>query len=248
MKFRPCIDLHNGLVKQIIGSTLKDNEIKQNFISTQPATYYATMFKNSNLYGGHIMMLGPGNESQVIKALEVFPKGLQVGGGINDENADYYISKGASHIIVTSFVFNNGEIDLNNLKKLRKVVEKDNIVLDLSSRKKETDYYIMTDKWSKFTNCKIDKDCLLFLSEYCDEFLVHAVDVEGKMSGVEVDLIKMLGEFSPITTTYAGGIKSYNDISLVEKHGNSKINFTVGSALDIYGGNLSYNEISTKYN
>ncbi|MBI4976716.1 MAG: phosphoribosylformimino-5-aminoimidazole carboxamide ribotide isomerase [Spirochaetes bacterium] len=247
MKFRPCIDLHNGVVKQIVGSTLSDAAVKENFVSEKPSSHYAKMFRADGLYGGHVIMLGPGNEAQALEALAAYPNGFQIGGGINDVNARGYLDKGASHVIVTSFVFNNGEVDLDNLAKLTNAVGRKRIVLDLSARRRGTDYFIMTNRWNSYTNRKIDRETLRFFAEHCDEFLVHAVDVEGKNSGIEIELLKMLGDLSPITATYAGGIRSMADIELVKEFGKNRIDFTIGSSLDIYGGTMSYAEIARAY-
>ncbi|MBN2735928.1 MAG: phosphoribosylformimino-5-aminoimidazole carboxamide ribotide isomerase [Spirochaetales bacterium] len=243
MKFRPCIDLHNGLVKQIVGSSLGDSVVRENFVAKEGADHFALLYKKDGLSGGHVIMLGPGNEEQALLALGAYPGGLQIGGGINADNAGHYLDKGASHIIVTSHVFRQGRIDFQRLEELKKRVGKNRIVIDLSSRKKAGDYYIVTDRWTQFTDCKITSETLDIFSSYCDEFLVHAVDVEGKNSGIELDLLKILSQYSPIMTTYAGGIKSLEDIRLIEEFGKAQIDFTVGSSLDLFGGPLSYEEL-----
>lgn len=245
MKFRPCIDIHNGKVKQIVGGTLVDDSsaVVENFIADKGAEYYANMFKDSNLTGGHIIMLGPGNEEEALKALKTYPGGLQIGGGITAENASYYLDKGATHVIVTSYVFKNGEIHVENLNKIISEVGKERLVLDLSCRKKEGAYFVVTDRWQKFTSFAIDKKNLLELAKYCDEFLVHAVDVEGQCRGIQEDLVMKLGNWVSIPTTYAGGASTLEDIKLVHELGKSKLDLTIGSALDIFGGNLPYKEV-----
>ncbi|HHV95802.1 MAG TPA: phosphoribosylformimino-5-aminoimidazole carboxamide ribotide isomerase [Clostridiaceae bacterium] len=246
MKFRPCIDIHNGKVKQIVGSTLKDgagNTVVENFVSEKDADYYAEMFKKDNLTGGHVIMLGPGNEEQALKALKAYPGGLQVGGGITPENAVHYIENGASHVIVTSYVFTNGEINMERLQKIVATVGRDKLVLDLSCRKRGDTYFVVTDRWQKFTNFEINEENLQELSKYCAEFLIHAVDVEGQCRGIQKDLVKKLGQWTTIPTTYAGGARTFDDIRLVYELGEGKIDLTIGSALDIFGGNLPYKKV-----
>lgn len=253
MKFRPCIDIHNGNVKQIVGSSLNDegNQAKENFVSKYNGAYYGNMYRNDGLFGGHIIILNSAESEfydaslkQAIMALNAFPGGLQIGGGITDKNARAFIEQGASHVIVTSYVFKNGEINYDNLNRISKLVARDKLVLDLSCRKKDDNYYIVTDRWQKFTDVCLSEKLMYNLAGYCDEFLVHAVDVEGKNSGVEEGVVSLLGKLSKIKTTYAGGISSYDDIHKIKILGNGKVDFTVGSALDIFGGSLKYDEIS----
>ncbi len=245
MNFRPCIDLHNGKVKQIIGGTLTgtDSPVVENFVADKDADYYASMFKRDGLAYGHVIMLGAGNEVQALKALKAYPGGLQVGGGINPENAAYYLEKGASHVIVTSYVFKNGDINILNLGKIKGETGKDRLVVDISCRKKNDEYYVVTDRWSKFTDFSINKENMNLLSGYCSEILVHAVDVEGKCMGVNTEIIDLLSNYSSIPVTYAGGARSLEDIELVYNLGKGVMNLTIGSALDIFGGSLSYNEV-----
>ncbi len=245
MKFRPCIDIHQGKVKQIVGGTLNNalQDLVENFISDQNAGYYAGIFKKHGLTGGHIIMLGPGNIDEALKALWAFPGGLQIGGGINPENAGFFIEHGASHVIVTSYVFKNGAIDYDNLKQIISVVGKERLVLDLSCRKKDGKYFIVTDKWQKFTNVEINQVNLTELAGYCDEFLIHAADVEGLRQGMETELVQALGPWVKIPTTYAGGIKSLADIEKIRQLGAGKLDFTVGSALDIFGGDLPFEKV-----
>lgn len=260
MNFRPCIDIHNGKVKQVIGSTIidKGDQAVENFVSQNGAAYYAEMYKKDGLKGGHIILLNhkdseffEATRAQAVEALQAFEGGMQIGGGINADNAEYYLDRGASHVIVTSYVFSNGEINYENLKRIKSVIGKENLVLDLSCRKKDEKYYIVTDRWQKFTQVSVNKEVLDELSEYCDEFLIHAVDVEGKNSGIEKELTTMLGEFSSIPVTYAGGISSIEDINIIKELGKDKLDFTIGSALDIFGGKLEYDYIVNlvkKYN
>ena len=257
MKFRPCIDIHNGKVKQVIGSTIRDKGdcAKENFVSEKDAEYYAKLYAEKELSGGHIILLNSRDskyygktKSQAINALKVCENNMQIGGGINDENALEFIEAGASHIIVTSYVFSDGILNYDNLKNLCNKVGKNRIVLDLSCRKKENGYYIVTDRWQKFTKKKISISLLEELSQYCDEFLIHAVDVEGKNNGIEIPLLKDLGVFDTIPVTYAGGIRSLEDIELLNKYSASRIDFTIGSSLDLFGGDLKFDEIVKKYN
>lgn len=254
MKFRPCIDLHKGKVKQIVGSSLTENCAVENFISDKTASFYAEMYRNDGLCGGHIIMLGPGNEDEALAALKTFPGGMQIGGGINPDNAGKYLNAGASHVIVTSFVFKNGIIDFDNLKTLTRKIGRDKLVIDLSCRIRAAEYFVVTDRWRNYTDFKINEGNINKLEHYCDEFLVHAVDVEGMKEGVDVNLVNLLAESVTIPVTYAGGVKDFNDITNVFNAGKGKIDLTVGSALDIFGGNLPYNEVikreefSLKYN
>jgi len=239
MKLRPCIDLHDGKVKQIVGSTLKDESsdtLQTNFVADQPPSYFAEMYKMDGLTGGHIIMLGAGNEAAAINALAAWPGGMQIGGGINLENACYWLEKGASHVIVTSCVFKNGKIDHDYLSRLVALVGKEKLVLDLSCRKKEDTYYIVTDRWQNFTEVAITPEVLSDFSKSCAEFLVHAADVEGKCSGIEEQLVENLAKWTPLPTTYAGGIRDIGDIEKIETLGRGRLDATVGSALDIFGG------------
>lgn len=252
MKFRPCIDIHNGQVKQIVGGSLLDqgDQAVENFAATQEADYFADMYKKDGLTGGHVILLNPASseyyaktKEQALKALRAYPGGLQIGGGITAENAAEYIEAGASHVIVTSYVFKNGEIQWENLENLCAAVGKEHVVLDLSCRKKDDKYYIVTDRWQTFTNVVLDEAILEKLSGYCDEFLVHGVDVEGKASGIESELIEILSKETKIPVTYAGGISSLEDLEKIREIGKGKIDFTIGSALDLFGGKIPYQTI-----
>lgn len=256
MEFRPCIDIHNGKVKQIVGSSLKDenDQAKENFVAAKDASYYANLYKKYGLKGGHIILLNPKNseyyestKEQAVKALKAYPGGMQIGGGITADNAAEFLDLGASHVIVTSYVFKDGMIDYDRLEKLVSAVGKKHLVLDLSCRKKEDGaYYIVTDRWQKYTDVKVSEQTLLQLSDYCDEYLIHAVDVEGKSAGIEDELVKMLGKYSEIPTTYAGGVHAMEDIDLIKKMGDDRVHVTIGSALDLFGGNLKFKEVVEK--
>jgi len=245
MKFRPCIDLHDGLVKQIVGSSLSDDRrssVEVNFVAEKKPAWFAELYRGDNLTGGHIIKLGPGNDAAAKEALVAWPEGMQIGGAIDAHNAELWLECGASHIIVTSYVFKDGQIDIGRLQKLVRTVGKEKIVLDLSCRKKEDDYFIVTDRWQKFTDVSVTKEILTELSGYCDEFLIHAADVEGKCSGIEMDLVEKLGNWTPLPTTYAGGIRNFEDLILIQQQGQGRLDFTVGSALDIFGGTMSYDD------
>lgn len=249
MRFRPCIDIHNGKVKQIVGGSLKDqgDQAKENFVSEQTADWYARLYQKDGLKGGHIILLNPpsseyyeATREQAFLALRAYPGGLQVGGGITPENAADYLDAGASHVIVTSYVFKNGEIQYENLEKLRAAVGKEHLVLDLSCRRKEDAYYIVTDRWQKFTNVQLNRQVLDELASWCDEFLVHAVDVEGKASGIEKPVASLLGSWGKIPMTYAGGVGSMGDVEELKKLGQGNLDVTIGSALDLFGGCIKY--------
>jgi len=255
MKFRPCIDIHNGKVKQIVGGSLKDkgNEAVTNFTSELDAGFYAEQYKRDGLRGGHIILLNAKDSQyyeetrrQAMLALSVYPQGLQIGGGITAENAAEYLASGASHVIVTSYVFTGGTINWGNLKRLSDTVGKEHIVLDLSCRKKDGKYYVVTDRWQTFTDTELTAQLLEELSQYCDEFLVHGVDVEGKATGVEVSLVQILAKWDGLPITYAGGIGSMSDLETFKQISGGKLDFTIGSALDLFGGNISY-EIVKKF-
>lgn len=254
MRFRPCIDIHNGQVKQIVGGSLTDvgDWAKENFVSKQDASFFAKLYKKYGLGGGHIILLNgkdspyyEATKEQAIKALKSYPKGMQIGGGINHENAYEFLEMGAGKVIVTSYVFKNGQISFENLEKLVKAVGKENLVLDLSCRKKDGQYYIVTDRWQNYTDVILNEASLNTFAGYCDEFLVHAVDVEGKASGIEEGVATLLGEWGKLPTTYAGGIHTYEDLDILKTLGKEKIDFTIGSALDLFGGKLEFEKVVT---
>lgn len=252
MEFRPCIDIHNGQVKQIVGGSLRDigDQAEENFVSEQDAAFYARFYKKRGIRDGHIILLN-GEDSeyyertrcQALLALEAYPGGLQVGGGIRESNAADYLEAGASHVIVTSYVFRDGQVNWDNLGKLEKAVGKERLVLDLSCRKKGGAYYIVTDRWQKFTNVALTPAVLDELAGHCAEFLVHAVDVEGKSRGIEASLAAMLGDWEGIPVTYAGGIGCFEDLRLLKELGKNRLNVTIGSALDLFGGSMNYEEV-----
>ncbi|MDO4489894.1 MAG: phosphoribosylformimino-5-aminoimidazole carboxamide ribotide isomerase [Lachnospiraceae bacterium] len=252
MKFRPCIDIHNGKVKQIVGGTLKDagDQAAENFVSQQDAAFYADLYRSYSLKGGHIILLNPASsdyyeatKAQAMLALNTWPGGLQVGGGIHAENAAQFLDAGASHVIVTSYVFKNGQISYENLNRLVSEVGKEHLVLDLSCRRKDGEYYIVTDRWQKFTDAVITPELLQEMTTYCDEFLIHAVDVEGKASGIETPLAELLAELKDFPVTYAGGVGSFSDLEDLRRAGKGQLDVTIGSALDLFGGSMEFEKV-----
>jgi len=253
MQFRPCIDLHKGKVKQIVGSTLSDLEkgakkkLETNFVASKSPTHFAELYASDALYGGHMILLSKDEETQVAAraALRAHPNTLQIGGGVNPRNAPSYLEDGASHVIVTSFVFNkSGELDMGKLEDLRGVVGRERLVLDLSCRRRDDgEYYVVTDRWQKFTSLKVNAESLEALSHYCCEFLIHGVDVEGKRLGIDNALVELLGDLSPIPSTYAGGVCTLEDLDLINDLGKGMVDATVGSALDLFGGDLRYADV-----
>lgn len=246
MRFRPCIDLRNGRVVQIVGGTLNDGAPQQvvtNFESEQTPAYFASLYRQDRLFGGHVIALGPGNHEAALSALSAFPGGMQMGGGITPENAHEYLDAGASHVIVTSYVFREGRVDEERLRLMRQTVGKERLVLDLSCRKRGDAYWVVTDRWQRFTEVAISEATLAHLAESCAEFLVHGVDVEGKRMGIDPALVEMLGEWSPLPMTYAGGARTLADLELVKKLGRGRVDLSIGSALDIFGGSLPYADV-----
>lgn len=249
MKFRPCIDIHNGKVKQIVGGSLRDerDRAEENFVSEKPADYFAGLYRRDGLKGGHVILLNPPSSPyyeedmrQAALALKAYPEGLQIGGGVNADNAASYINAGASHVIVTSYAFSGGKIQWDNLEKLTQAVGSSRVVLDVSCRKKDGAYYIVTDRWQTFTKVQLSEEILYWLKEYCDEFLVHGVDAEGKASGIEEGLVELLSNIEGIPVTYAGGIGTLEQLEHFRKISRGKLDFTIGSALDLYGGDIPY--------
>ncbi|MBM6948248.1 phosphoribosylformimino-5-aminoimidazole carboxamide ribotide isomerase [Mordavella massiliensis] len=254
MKFRPCIDIHNGKVKQLVGGSLQDDrdQAQENFVSEKGAAYYARLFQKDGLKGGHVVLLNPASSpwfeedwQQAAAALAAYPGGLQIGGGVNADNAASYINAGASHVVVTSYVFKDGEVQWKNLEKLAGAVGRSRVVLDVSCRKKDGKYYIVTDRWQKFTKVQLTEEILYWMREYCDEFLVHGVDVEGKASGIEDALVELLSDVPGVPITYAGGISSLEELERFRRISGGKLDFTIGSALDLYGGSVPYDVVKS---
>ena len=251
MKLRPCIDIHNGKVKQIVGGSLSDEKKSavENYVSEYDADYYASLYKKDNLPGGHIILLNPSGTpeyeadmEQARKALTAYPGGMQIGGGITAESAGSFLEMGASHVIVTSYVFHEGRIDYGRLENLTKEVGREHLVLDLSCRRKGEKYYIVTDRWQKFTDVAISTETLEEMAPFCSEYLIHAVDSEGKKNGIEEKLVELLSRFDRCPVTYAGGVGSLKDLKTLNEAGKGRLDVTIGSALDLFGGRLSYKE------
>jgi phosphoribosylformimino-5-aminoimidazole carboxamide ribotide isomerase len=239
--FRPCIDLHEGKVKQLVGGTFGEggggqSGLQTNFVSDRGAAWFAELYKKDDLRGGHVIMLGPNNESEARAALAAFPGGMQIGGGINRENASGWLEAGASHVIVTSWIFQGGRLHWGRLAELVRAIGKSRLVLDLSCRKRDDKYFVVTDRWQKFTELAISPEILHKLAESCAEFLVHAVDVEGLCRGIDHELVEDLARWTTIPTTYAGGAKTIADLEETTRVSQGKVDLTIGSALDIFGG------------
>ena len=235
-QFRPCIDLHQGQVKQIVGGSLNDDGADTNFISAYDAPYYAELYRGHALTGGHVIALGPGNKEQALKALAAWPGGLQFGGGVNSDNAAEYLEAGASHVIVTSYLFENGQFSWERLERIKAEIGADRLVLDLSCRKTDQGWHIATDRWQSITELAISPATLSELEQHCAEFLIHAADVEGLQGGIDQALVQQLGAHCTIPVTYAGGARTLDDLQLVQDLSGGRVDLTIGSALDIFGG------------
>lgn len=246
MRFRPCIDLHEGVVKQIVGATLRDGDPapRTNFTAQLPPAYYAELYCRDGLTGGHVIMLGPGNEAAATEALAAYPGGLQLGGGMRPDNAGAWIGRGAAAVIVTSYVFGEGRLERQRLEEMVAATGPDRLVLDLSCARDGDRYVVAADRWQRLTDFAVDAANLADLSSYCSEFLVHATEVEGRQSGIDTDLVSLLGDAAPLPTTYAGGVRSMADVEAIAELGQGRLDFTVGSALDIFGGRgLRYEDL-----
>lgn len=245
MRFRPCIDLHRGVVKQIVGSSLRDGaEPTTNFAADKPAAYFANLYRRDGLSGGHVIMLGPDNEDAATRALAAFPNGLQIGGGVTPENGPRWLQRGAAGVIVTSYIFTDGQLRHDRLRQMVDAVGAEHLILDLSCGKRDNRYVAMSNRWQTCTDFEISRDNLALLGASCCEFLIHATTVEGKQQGIDADLVALLGDIAPVPTTYAGGIRSMQDIKRIQQLGQGRLDYTVGSALDIFGGqSLRYRDL-----
>ncbi len=236
--FRPCIDLHGGKVKQIVGGTLDADDAgpTENFVSEQPPSHFSALYRADGLLGGHVILLGPGNEEAARAALEAWPGGMQLGGGIHPENAHKWLSAGASKVIVTSWLFDDGALSAERLRQLTDVVPRERLVIDLSCRRRGAGWLVATQRWQVVTETPIDARTLEHLAAHCSEFLVHAADVEGLCRGIDEELVSVLGKASPIPCTYAGGGRQLSDLDRVAELSNGRVDLTFGSALDLFGG------------
>lgn len=238
--FRPCIDLHEGRVKQIVGGTLTGDKasLETNFVSNHSSAYYAELYRNDGLTGGHVILLGPGNHEAAIEALDAYPGGLQVGGGIDSSNAATYLDAGASHVIVTSYLFPEARFDRDRLDEIVKAVGAERLVLDLSCRATGNGWTVAMNRWQDLTDLPVNPGTMDLLADSCDEFLVHAADVEGRCEGIDEKLVEMLGSWGKRPVTYAGGARSLGDLQRMETLSEGRVDLTIGSALDIFGGSL----------
>ena len=246
-KFRPCIDLHQGRVKQIVGGSLRDVGAgpTENFVSDRPAGWFAECFRDDKLTGGHVIKLGPGNDSAAREALAAYPGGFQIGGGIHEDNAAEWLEAGASHVIVTSALFDaDGKFLEDTLRSLVGKIGKDKLVIDLSCRRTANSWTVAMNRWQTLTELTVDHATLDRLAPFCDEFLIHAADVEGLCRGIDAELVEHLGNWGKLPVTYAGGAATMADLLLVEQAGRGLVDVTVGSALDLFGGNgLFYKDL-----
>ncbi len=238
MAFRPCIDLKDGRVVQIVGGTLAaDGQVSVNHVSAAGAEHFAALYARDGLRGGHLIMLGPGSEAAARAALRAYPGGLQVGGGITPANAQEYLDAGASHVVVTSYLFVDGTLSEARLAQMAEAVGRARLVVDLSCRRgADGEYYVATNRWQTVTQDRVGESLVRRVEAYCDELLVHAADVEGRQEGIDEALVRRLGQWVSVPTTYAGGARTLEDVALVESLSEGRVDLTIGSALDIFGG------------
>jgi phosphoribosylformimino-5-aminoimidazole carboxamide ribotide isomerase len=236
--FRPCIDLHEGRVKQIVGGTLSGDAsaLVTNFVADRDAAWFAERYRDDGLEGGHVIRLGAGNDEAARAALSAWPDGLQLGGGIDVDNAEDWLAAGASKLIVTSWLFVDGELSMSHVETLSSQIGPERLVIDLSCRRVGDGWCVATDRWQTITGTAIEADVLGSLARHCSEFLVHAADVEGRCEGIDEALVAALGRWSPISCTYAGGANSIDDLMRVAELSDGRVDLTYGSALDIFGG------------
>ncbi|KAG0146857.1 hypothetical protein CROQUDRAFT_656846 [Cronartium quercuum f. sp. fusiforme G11] len=237
--FRPCIDLHNGQVKQIVGGSLDLNDpdkLQTNFSSNQPVEYYTGLYQGHNLTGTHLIKLGPSNDETALRALNSWRGQIQLGGGVDLSNAEKWLDAGADKIIVTSFLFPGCKFSEERLRQIVELVGKEKLVIDLSCKKRDSSWFVASNQWRDLTDTEVNEETLRDLSNSCAEFLIHAADHEGLCKGIDTDLVKCLGKWSRVPVTYAGGANSVTDLDLVKRLSDSKVDLTFGSALDIFGG------------
>lgn len=226
-------------MKQIVGGSLRDDGPgpKENFVSEQPPAWFAQKFREDKLFGGHVIMLGKGNETAAMEALAAFPQGLQVGGGIRPGNAAAWLDAGASHVIVTSALFDaDGKFLQDAVDALVEEVGRKRLVIDLSCRRTTKGWTVAMNRWQTLTDLEVSPATLDALLPLCDEFLIHAADVEGLCGGIDRELVALLGGWGKCPITYAGGAATMDDVKLVSEAGRGLVDVTVGSALDLFGG------------
>jgi phosphoribosylformimino-5-aminoimidazole carboxamide ribotide isomerase len=246
--FRPCIDLHEGRVKQIVGGSLTDEGARENFVSEQPASWFAERYERDALVGGHVIQLGPGNEQAACDALAAYPSGLQIGGGITTDNAELWLGRGASHVIVTSFLFDGAQLSFDRVQAMAGLVGPARLVIDLSCRKTVSGYFVATNRWQTITDAHIDARLFEALAPFCAEFLIHAADVEGLCQGIDEDSLTILARDCPLPSTYAGGARALDDLDRVAALSGGRVDLTFGSALDLFGGRLVRYQDCVQYN
>jgi phosphoribosylformimino-5-aminoimidazole carboxamide ribotide isomerase len=257
-KFRPCIDLHEGAVKQIVGGTLDSEsaDLETNFVSERPAEWYADKYRDDQLAGGHVIKLGPGNDEAARSALAAWPGGLQIGGGIDAQNAEAWLEAGASQVIVTSHLFDSetAEFCPQRLERLVALIGADRLVIDLSCRRDVLEgdqglrWVVAMNRWQTPTDLEVTTETLDRLANSCAEFLIHAADVEGRCEGIDAELVEMLGSWGGRPVTYAGGASSLEDLRRVDEISGGRVDLTIGSALDIFGGSLVNYADCVKFN
>ncbi|KAF6005708.1 hypothetical protein HII12_005282 [Brettanomyces bruxellensis] len=231
-----CIDIHGGKVKQIVGGTLNQDDTEQskntcksnletNFVSEKSSSYYAKLYEEHGIIRTHVIKLGSLEENNrvAIEALKAWPKHLQIGGGINDTNAKYWIQQGADKVIVTSWLFPKGQFDKSRLERISQLVGKEHLVVDLSyfdaggvEQGRLLSYSRGTARNSSFMQ--------LMLKAFC--------------KGIDQELVAKLAEWCTSPIVYAGGAKSIDDLKLVDKLSHGRVDLTFGSALDLFGGKL----------
>ncbi len=238
--FRPCIDLHQGKVKQIVGGTLSESGegLRTNFISEHDSAWFAGLYQRDGLAGGHIIMLGSGNDEAALSALRAYPGGMQIGGGLDDTNILPYLDAGASQVILTSWLFPKGNFSLERLGRISRLAGRERLVVDLSCRRRGADWFVAMNRWQTVTEVRIEAGLLESMAGLCREFLIHAADVEGRCEGMDWELVDLLSRISPLSCTYAGGARDLSDLDRLARESQGRLDLSIGSALDIFGGKL----------
>lgn len=183
-----------------------------------------------------MIKLGDGNDAAARAALQAWPGGLQLGGSINALNAAEWLEAGAEKLIVTSWLFPNCTFSIERLAEISSLIGRDRLVVDLSCRCTGDGWTVAINKWQTLTDMQLNGESLHRVARFCSEFLIHAADVEGLCCGIDERLVKMLALWSPLPCTYAGGGRRIEDLDLVDRLSNGRVDVTFGSALDIFGG------------